>query len=55
MSKSPNIEDERMDVAEWHLERLVRSYKEKPRKGKQLEKLKSLEAALQHLHHARLL
>lgn len=50
-----DIEQERLDVAEHHVHRLVLHYKSKPRKGKELERLKLLESALKNLEAARLL
>lgn len=55
MSKLTDIEKERLDVAEHHMDRLLREYKAKPRTGKDLEKLKLLEQAQQNLEMVRLL
>lgn len=50
-----DIEQERLDVAEHHVNRLLLHYKSKPRKGKDLERLKLFEQAMQKLEAARLL
>ncbi len=51
-----DVEQERLDVAEHHVHRLVLHYKSrKPRKGKELERLKLFEQALANLEAARLL
>lgn len=49
------MEDERLDVAEHHVQRLVSLCKSKQRKGKELERLKLFENALAQLQAARLL
>jgi hypothetical protein len=55
MSNMTDVEQERLDVAETSVERLLRLYKQKPRKGKDLKRLAYLEEALQRLQAARLL
>lgn len=50
-----DIEEERLDVAQNAVNRLLVHYKSKPRKGKELERLKLFEAAMQKLEAARLL
>lgn len=54
MAMNP-LEKERLDVAEHHMDRLLREYKSKPRSGKDLERLKHFEQAMQHLEAARIL
>ena len=49
------LADERLDVAEAALRRLLQIYKVKPRTSKDLAKLKRLETALQNLEVVRVM
>lgn len=47
------IADERMDVAEYVIGRLLRHLKSKPLRGTALEQMKHIEEAAQHIEIAR--
>lgn len=45
MAKLTPVEQEQLDVADIHLQRFLRTFKTKARKGKDLEHLRGLESA----------